>query len=300
MSIVGIAALAFVLAEAAMAEAEAQRYRMWMSLGCLALVLAISFALSQSVLLSVRNLTSERRRIETALEASNRELEEFSYSVAHDLRAPLRGMNGFSRALLEDYSDKLDDVGQDYLKRMAAGSERMGLLIDALLSLSRVSRVELQCEAVNLSRVVEAVEKQLRTSQPERAVDFVTQKDVVARGDPALLRALFDHLLGNAWKFTGRRSGATITFGSRKEDDATVYFVKDDGAGFDMAYASKLFVPFQRLHRASEFAGTGIGLATVQRIVRRHGGEIWAEGTVGQGAAFYFTLAHSTRRGTSS
>jgi PAS domain S-box-containing protein len=238
---------------------------------------------------AIRDIT-ERKRIEMALETSNRELEAFSYSVAHDLRAPLRGINGFSSALLEDCADKLDEQGKDYLRRIGAGSERMGLLIDALLALSRVSRMELQRETVNLSRIAEAAIKQLRMSQPERVVEFVSQDDVLAEGDPALLRAVFDNLLGNAWKFTAGREVANIAFGTTEKDGAVVYYVKDNGAGFDMAYAGKLFIPFQRLHQASEFAGTGIGLATVQRIARRHGGEIWAEGIVGRGATFYFTL----------
>jgi len=238
---------------------------------------------------AIRDIT-ERKRIEMALETSNRELEAFSYSVAHDLRAPLRGINGFSSALLEDCADKLDDEGRDYLRRIGAGSERMGLLIDALLALSRVSRMELQRETVNLSRMADAAIRQLRMSQPDRIVEFVSQDDVIAEGDPALLRAVFDNLLGNAWKFTGGREVAKIAFGTTEKDGAVVYYVKDDGAGFDMAYAAKLFIPFQRLHQASEFAGTGIGLATVQRIARRHGGEIWAEGIVGRGATFYFTL----------
>jgi PAS domain S-box-containing protein len=243
---------------------------------------------------AIRDIT-ERKRIETALEVSNHELEAFSYSVAHDLRAPLRGINGFSRALLEDCADQLDDQGRDYLTRIGAGSERMGLLIDALLALSRVSRMELQRETVNLSRLADAVMKQLRMSQPDRIVEFVSQHDVLAQGDPALLRAVFDNLLGNAWKFTGGREAATISFGTTEKSGAVVYYVKDNGAGFDMAYADKLFAPFQRLHRATEFAGTGIGLATVQRIARRHGGEIWANGIVGQGATFYFTLASLKR-----
>jgi PAS domain S-box-containing protein len=248
-----------------------------------------------------RDIT-DRRRAETSLarakdaaEAANRELEAFSYSVAHDLRAPLRGINGFSSALLEDCADKLDEQGRDYLRRIGAGSERMGLLIDALLALSRVSRMELQRETVNLSRIAEAAIKQLRMSQPERVVEFVSQDDVLAEGDPALLRAVFDNLLGNAWKFTGGREVAKIAFGTTEKDGAVVYYVKDNGAGFDMAYAAKLFVPFQRLHQASEFAGTGIGLATVQRIARRHGGEVWAEGIVGRGATFYFTLGSLKR-----
>jgi light-regulated signal transduction histidine kinase (bacteriophytochrome) len=150
--------------------------------------------------------------------------------------------------------------------------------------------MELQRETVNLSRIAEAAIKQLRMSQPERVVEFVSQDDVLAEGDPALLRAVFDNLLGNAWKFTAGREVANIAFGTTEKDGAVVYYVKDNGAGFDMAYAGKLFIPFQRLHQASEFAGTGIGLATVQRIARRHGGEIWAEGIVGRGATFYFTL----------
>jgi PAS domain S-box-containing protein len=241
---------------------------------------------------AIRDVT-ERKRIETELKLSNHELEAFSYSVAHDLRAPLRGINGLSRALLEDASDKLDDEGKDYLGRIGAGAERMGLLIDALLALSRVSRVELQREIVDLTRLADAVVKQLRASQPERVVEFVAQENVLSNGDPALLRALLDNLLGNAWKFTGARPNARIEFGFERREGAVVYYVKDNGAGFDMAYADKLFAPFQRLHKASEFAGTGIGLATVQRIVRRHGGEIWAEGAVSRGATFYFTLSSS-------
>jgi PAS domain S-box-containing protein len=243
---------------------------------------------------AIRDIT-QRKIIETALETSNRELEAFSYSVAHDLRAPLRGINGFSRTLLEDYEGKLDDEGKEYLNRIAAASERMGLLIDALLALSRVSRAELQRDNVNLSNLAEAVVKQLRLGQPERAVEYAGQEAVTAQGDPALLRALFDNLLGNAWKFTGARKDAAIAFGTTRHNGSMAYYVKDNGAGFDMAYAGKLFAPFQRLHHVKEFAGTGIGLATVQRIVRRHGGEIWAEASVGAGATFYFTLSSSAK-----
>jgi PAS domain S-box-containing protein len=242
---------------------------------------------------AIRDVT-ERKRVETALKLSNRELEAFSYSVAHDLRAPLRGINGLSNILLEDFGDKLDGDGKDYLQRIGAASERMGFLIDALLSLSRVSRVELQRESVNLTQVADTVVKQLRLGQPERVVTFVNQENVVSRGDPALLRALFDNLLGNAWKFTGARPHGCIKFGAEKRDDAVVYYINDNGAGFDMAYAGKLFAPFQRLHNVKDFAGTGIGLATVQRIVHRHGGTIWAEGVVDRGATFYFTLTSSS------
>jgi PAS domain S-box-containing protein len=241
---------------------------------------------------AIRDVT-DRKHIEAELKASNAELEAFSYSVAHDLRAPLRGINGFSRVLLEDAGDKLDDECKDYLRRIGAGSERMSVLIDALLSLSRVTRVEVQREAVDMTRAAEAVMGQLRASQPERVVEFQNQPNVVAHGDPSLIRAVFDNLLGNAWKFTGGRPEGCITFGAERRGAAMVYFIKDNGAGFDMTFADKLFAPFQRLHTVREFAGTGIGLATVQRIVRRHGGEIWAEAAVDRGATFYFTLATS-------
>jgi signal transduction histidine kinase len=234
----------------------------------------------------------ERDRMESALKLSNRELEAFSYSVAHDLRAPLRAINGFSHALLEDCGDRLDTEGRDHLARIATAAERMGQLIDALLALSRLSRTKLRREEVNLTRVAHNVVEQLKATQPDRAVDFEHGEDVVVDGDPALLRALLENLLGNAWKFTGTRPLAHIAFGVERDakEKENVYFVRDDGAGFDMAYAEKLFAPFQRLHSAAEFAGTGIGLATVQRIVHRHGGRIWAEGSVGRGATFHFTL----------
>jgi light-regulated signal transduction histidine kinase (bacteriophytochrome) len=238
-----------------------------------------------------RNI-ADLKRIEIALKTANQELEAFSYSVAHDLRAPLRGINGYSRALEEDYGGQLDAQAHEYLGRIVAATERMGQLIDALLSLSRVTRVEFRRESVNLSRLADAAVKQLRASQPERVVDFANEGDVVAQGDAPLLRALLENLIGNAWKFTGSRSGSRISFGVESHDGTPVYYVRDNGAGFDMAYAQKLFAPFQRLHTQSEFAGTGIGLATVQRIVDRHGGRVWAEGKVAEGATFYFTLTN--------
>ncbi len=207
------------------------------------------------------------------------------------MRAPLRGINGFSQALLEDHADKLDDDAKDQLNRIAAGAGRMGLLIDALLTLSRVTRTELRREPVNLSQTADHVMKLLRANQPERALAFEVEGGVVAHGDAPLLRAVLENLLGNAWKFTGNQPEARIVFGKEETPGGTVYFVKDNGAGFEMAYANKLFAPFQRLHSVRDFAGTGIGLATVQRIVRRHGGRIWAEGVVGKGATFRFTLA---------
>ncbi len=239
---------------------------------------------------SLERVERERARAEAALHLSNRELEALSYSVAHDLRAPLRGINGFSHALLEDWGDQLDAEARDYLQRIAAGAQRMGELIDALLTLSRVTRTELRRETVDLTRLAEAVVSQLRHVQPDRVVDFVNQPGVSAHGDPTLLRAVLENLLGNAWKFTANREGARIAFGAATKDGELVYSVGDNGAGFDMDYAQKLYKPFQRLHSATEFAGTGIGLATVQRIVHRHGGRIWADGAIGEGATFQFTI----------
>jgi light-regulated signal transduction histidine kinase (bacteriophytochrome) len=240
-----------------------------------------------------RNIT-DLKRIELALKTSNQELEAFSYSVAHDLRAPLRGINGYSTALVEDYGAQLDAQAHQYLGRIAGAAQRMGELIDALLSLSRVTRMEFRREAVNLSRLADAVVKQLRASQPDRVVEFVNEGDVVAQGDGPLLGALLENLIGNAWKFTGSKPGARISFGMEDDarDGAPVYYLRDNGAGFDMAYAEKLFTPFQRLHTQREFAGIGIGLATVERIVHRHGGQVWADGKVGEGATFHFTLTN--------
>jgi PAS domain S-box-containing protein len=210
---------------------------------------------------AIRDIT-ERKSTEIALKLANRELEAFSYSVAHDLRAPLRGMNGFAHVLLETYKDKLDADGQDWLREILLNAQKMGDLIDGLLSLGRVTRSELR---------------------PERV-------DLTADVDLRLARTLFENLLGNAWKFTANVGAASVAFGSTDVGGSPAYFVRDNGAGFDMAFAGKLFAPFQRLHTVDEFPGTGIGLATVQRIVHRHGGRIWAEGAVGEGATFYFTL----------
>jgi PAS domain S-box-containing protein len=240
---------------------------------------------------SIRDVT-DRKRTEDALLRSNRELEAFSYSVAHDLRAPLRGISGFSSALLDDWGDRLDGEAKDYLNRIMAGAVRMGQLIDALLSLSRLSRADVRREAVNLSRLAAEVVKQLRANHPGRVIEFVNDQEVVAEGDAGLLVALLENLIGNAWKFTANQPAATIHFGSEHKDGDVVYYVRDNGAGFEMAYKDKLFAPFQRLHRADQFAGTGIGLATVERIVNRHGGRVWAHSEVGQGATFYFTLAN--------
>lgn len=224
------------------------------------------------------------------LERANRELEAFSYSVSHDLRTPLRAIDGFSQALLEDYSDKLDTTGRDYLGRVRAGAQRMGALIDDMLKLARVSRAAMNNDDVNMSALAVDIASDLRNQNPDRQVDIKIAPDLHAIGDTHLLRIALENLLNNAWKYTGKREHATIEFGLRRHDGNLCFFVEDNGAGFDMAYADKLFGAFQRLHDAKDFAGTGVGLATVQRIVHRHGGHIWAEAAVDRGAIFYFTL----------
>jgi PAS domain S-box-containing protein len=248
-------------------------------------------------LLGISQDITERKLADAALlaakdaaEAANRELETFSYSVAHDLRAPLRGINGFSAALLEDFGDKLDEEARGYLTRIAGASQRMGELIDALLELARLNRAELRRDSVDLSQMARAVIEQLRAHEPGRSVDFIASDDLVTQGDPQLVRAILENLLGNAWKFTCRQPQAQIAFGCEDLGGTPVYFVRDNGAGFDMKLAEKLFAPFRRLHKESEFEGMGIGLATVQRIVGRHGGRIWADGSEGKGATFRFTL----------
>ncbi|MCK6554972.1 PAS domain S-box protein [Candidatus Binatia bacterium] len=238
-----------------------------------------------------RKRAEERqRRLQTALEGANRELEAFSYTVSHDLRAPLRSIEGFSQLLAETNAERLDEDGHDYLRRILAAVRRMGELINDLLQLSRVTRSPLQPVRTDLSKLARAVVETLREREPTRQVEVVIEDGMSARGDTGLLRVVLDNLLGNAWKFTGRRDDARIEFRSLRRNGHAVYIVRDNGAGFDMAYAGKLFGAFQRLHMTSEFEGTGIGLATVQRIVHRHGGEIWAEGTLGEGATFSFTI----------
>jgi signal transduction histidine kinase len=225
------------------------------------------------------------------LEGTNRELEAFSYSVSHDLRAPLRTIDGFSQILAEDYADRLDDEGLDYLARVRTASRHMAELIDDLLDLSRVGRRPLERERVDLSALAAGIADDLKRSEPDRDVDFVVEEGVVARGDVGLLKVALENLIGNAWKFTSRETRATIRFGV----SGNAFYVSDDGAGFDAAYQDKLFGAFQRLHGPEEFEGTGIGLATVARIVHRHGGEVWAEGAVGEGATFCFTLGGRDR-----
>ncbi len=241
----------------------------------------------------ILNAELEQRVIERTaeLEDANKELESFSYSVSHDLRAPLRAIDGFSQALLEEYLDKLDATGKDYLSRVRSGSQRMAELIEALLNLSRVTRAAVSRETVDLSALAESVASDLEKTDPERRADFVIAQGASATGDPRLLRIILENLVGNAWKFTAKQPRARIEFGIMEHDAMKTYFVRDNGAGFDNAYAGKLFGAFQRLHSTADFPGTGIGLATVQRIVHRHGGRIWADGMVGQGATFFFALS---------
>ena len=235
------------------------------------------------------DLEQRVRERDAQLEAINKELEAFCYSVSHDLRAPLRSIRVFSEALLERYADKLDARGQDFLRRACDSSEHMEKLLEDLLSLSRWSRGELTCKAVHLTALAHAIVGELRQAEPDRAVEFVAAPDLLAQGDERMLRAVLDKLLGNAWKFTSKQPHARIELGAVHEP-RPAFFVRDNGAGFDMVHAGKFFGVFQRLHSASEFAGTGVGLATVQRIIARHGGQTWGVGAVNQGATFYFTV----------
>lgn len=241
--------------------------------------------ISAQVALAIRNtrLYEEKSR-------ANKDLESFSYSVSHDLRAPIRAINGFSRILLEDYGDRLDDEGKKHLKRVYDAGQRMGVLIDDILRLSRVTRSEIRRSMVDLSQLAQSVINDLQNASPERQVEVTIAPDLKVNADFNLMRIVLENLLGNAWKFTQKHPSAKIELGVTVKDKQTTFFVRDDGAGFDMAYVNKLFGAFQRLHDTSEFEGTGIGLATVQRIIHRHGGSVWAEAVVEQGATFYFTL----------
>jgi light-regulated signal transduction histidine kinase (bacteriophytochrome) len=245
----------------------------------------------------LENEIEERKRVETRIQgvntellSANKELEAFSYSVSHDLRAPLRGIDGFSLALLEDYADKLDEEGKDYLHRVRAGTQRMGILIDDMLNLSQVTRSEMRRENTDLGAIARSVAVELQRTQPERRAEFRIEEGLEAFVDSHLIRIVLENLLGNAWKFTSKRESACIEFGKAHGDERFTLYIRDNGAGFDPTYADRLFGAFQRLHDKNEFPGTGVGLATVQRIIHRHGGEIWAEGAVEKGATFYFTL----------
>jgi PAS domain S-box-containing protein len=238
----------------------------------------------------LRELNVKLERDNAALDALNKELESFSYSVSHDLRAPLRAIDGFSQAVMEDYAGKLDANGRNYLQRVRAAAQRMGMLIDDLLKLARISRMDVEWSEVDLSGMGREVARDLKEAEPDRAATFDIADQLTVHGDPRLLRVALDNLLGNAWKFTKGRDPAVISLGRTDHNGETAYFVRDNGAGFDMTYADKLFGAFQRLHDAKEFPGTGIGLATVQRVLRKHGGRIWAEAAPDRGATFYFQL----------
>jgi light-regulated signal transduction histidine kinase (bacteriophytochrome) len=224
------------------------------------------------------------------LEAVNRELEAFSYSVSHDLRAPLRAVRDFGRILGEDHADGLDGAGRAHLDRILRASERMEELIEGLLELSRLGRAELRRDTVDLSRASLSVISELREAEPERIVETVIPAGLTLNADARLMRVVLENLLGNAWKFTANTAGSRIEVGCAQQAGETAWFVRDNGAGFDIKHADRLFVPFQRLHMENEFAGTGVGLATVQRIVQRHGGRVWAEGAPGKGATVWFTI----------
>jgi len=238
----------------------------------------------------VAERTGELEKRAAELQAANSELDAFAYSVSHDLRAPLRSIDGFSQVLLEDNAAQLGDAGRDSLQRVRAASQRMATLIDDLLKLARVTRAEMRTEQVDLSGMAREVVAEIERTAADRQVEFVIAPGLEAQGDSRLLRVVLDNLLRNGWKYTGKRPQPRVEFTAINENGGRVFVIKDNGAGFDMRYADKLFGVFQRLHSAAEFEGTGVGLATVRRIIARHGGRIWAEGAVDQGATFYFTL----------
>lgn len=264
------------------------------------------------IIVLVRDITERRRAEEEIrflnddlqhrayqLQVINQELESFSYSVSHDLRTPLRHIDGFSKALQEDCSDLLNEEGKMYVNRVRFAAQRMGQLIDDLLKLANVTSSDLMRQRVDISAIARAVVRELQHSQPKRNVTVSIAEHAEADADPRLLQVVLTNLLGNAWKYTGHRSDAVIEFGTATVDGEEVFFVRDNGAGFDMTYASKLFQAFQRLHGVEEFEGNGIGLATVQRVIRRHGGKVWGEGEVGKGASFYFTIGqHIEKEGS--
>jgi signal transduction histidine kinase len=264
----------------------------WFRIMIITLLFGLLFAGYETRTAKIRkyNRDLEQRVLERTaqLEATNKELEAFAYSVSHDLRAPLRGMNGFSQALLEEFSEKLGNKGCDYLKRIQNASQRMGQLIDDLLKLSRLTRSEMYFREVNLSQIALAISQEYQRTYPERNVQFIITDNLTVKGDASLLEVMIRNLIDNAWKFTSKSNGSNIEFGVKQKNGRNVYYFRDNGVGFDMNYADKLFEVFQRQH--TEFEGTGVGLATVKRIIQRHNGTIWAEGTINKGAIFYFTL----------
>jgi PAS domain S-box-containing protein len=250
--------------------------------------------MAEETILQLNSELEQRVAIRTAeLQVSNKELESFAYSVSHDLRGPLRTMNGFSTLLLEEYSHIIDPQGQDFLKRIHYASINMSTLIDALLNLSRIARAEMIRMDVDLSEIARQISRDLVRTQPDRSVEFIIPEFLIVKSDSALMQILMENLMGNAWKFSSRVDHAQIEVGSTFQNEQAILFVKDNGTGFNMAYADKLFAPFQRLHTGHEFEGTGIGLSIVQRIIHRHGGRVWADSKMGEGATFYFTLGKS-------
>ena len=238
----------------------------------------------------ITNLNASLKRRVAQLVAANQELETLSYSISHDLRAPLRAMDGFCHALAEEYADKLDAEAKDYIERVRAATQRMDQLVEGILSLSRTARCELKRTTVDVSALAQSVALELEHCNPGRQVEFIVAPGLVVNADANLLRSLLENLLGNAWKFTSKHAQARVELGTVHQDGETVCFVRDNGAGFDSTYARQLFRPFHRLHSSAEFPGTGIGLAIVKSIVQRHGGRVWAEGEVEKGATFFFTL----------
>jgi len=260
--------------------------------------LILYFGLCLSALISYiwysRTLIEERKEALAStneeMKRVNKELEAFSYSVSHDLRAPLRHIVGYSEALKEDYSDSLDDVGKEYIERLCYSAINMGKLINDILKLSKVTRGELNIIKVNLSNIVISILDNLKKENPDRNSEFRIQKNIFAKVDENLIHIALENLLGNAWKFTKNEETTVIQFGTNNEDGERIFYIKDNGAGFDSKYADTIFEPFRRLHKTTEFEGTGIGTSLVKRVISRHGGKLWAEGEVGKGATFYFTL----------
>ena len=246
---------------------------------------------TEDLLRTNAELEERVREYAAKAEAATKELEGFCYSVSHDLRAPLRSIDGFTHALMESANDKLDGMEREYLQRVRAASQRMGGLIDDLLNLSRIGRREMRVQNVNLSDLAVSVSRDLQASNTSRRVDFIITPEIYGKGDERLLKIVLESLLGNAFKFTGKTERARIEFGRGAKDGVEAFYVRDNGAGFDMTYADKLFTPFARLHAAQEFPGSGIGLAIVQRIINRHGGRLWAEGALNRGATIWFALA---------
>ena len=243
--------------------------------------------------MEVKSLNEKLSSRATELEAVNSELESFSYSVSHDLRTPLRSIDGFSQMIIEDYSDSLDEKAKECFIRIRNASQRMGQLIDDLYDLSKLTRIEMVKEKIYMTKMALAVEEDLRRLYPDRDVKLLVENDIFAEGDPHLMHIVIENLLGNAWKFTSQKENAIIEFGTIKKDETQIYYIKDNGIGFDMTFSSKLFRAFERLHNSKEYPGTGIGLAIVERIIKKHGGKVWAESVLGEGSTFYFTLLNN-------